>query len=58
MDIQVQPEKKDSTEVKLRLNGGNVDDRTGKWKWDFEELASDEFYITDFGFEFLKACER
>ena len=38
--------------------GGDIDEKTGQWKWDFEELASGEFYITDFGFEFLKACER
>lgn len=44
--------------LEISQYGGNIDDSTGQWKWDFEELASGEFYITDFGFEFLNACER
>lgn len=38
--------------------GGGIDENNGQWKWDFEESRLGEFYITDFGFEFLNACER
>lgn len=44
--------------LEISQYGGDIDESTGQWKWDFEELASGEFYITDFGFEFLNACER
>ncbi|MBL0308946.1 MAG: DUF4393 domain-containing protein [Bacteroidetes bacterium] len=44
--------------LELSQYGGNVDESTGQWKWDVEEVASGDYYITDFGFEFLNACER
>jgi hypothetical protein len=44
--------------IEISQYGGDIDESTGQWKWDFEELASGEFYITDFGSEFLNACER
>lgn len=44
--------------LEISQYGGDIDESTGQWKWEFEELASGEFYITDFGFEFLNACER
>jgi Abortive infection alpha len=44
--------------LEISQYGGDIDESTGQWKWDFEELASGEYYITDFGFEFLNACER
>ena len=44
--------------LEIHQYGGNSDEETGQWKWDFEEMASGEFYITDFGFEFLNACKR
>lgn len=44
--------------LEISQYGGDIDASTGQWKWDFEELASGEFYITDFGIEFLNACER
>ena len=44
--------------LEISQYGGNPDESSGQWKWNFEELSSGEFYITDFGFEFLNACER
>lgn len=44
--------------LEISQYGGDIDESTGQWKWDFEEVASGVYYITDFGFEFLKACER
>lgn len=44
--------------LKLSQYGGDTDYSTGQWRWDIEEESSGEFYITDFGYEFLKACER
>lgn len=44
--------------IEISQYGGDFDNSNGQWKWDFEEISSGEFYITDFGFEFLNACTR
>jgi hypothetical protein len=44
--------------LELIQYGGQPDDNNGQWKWDIDEDSSGIFYITDFGYEFLRACER
>lgn len=43
---------------KFSQHGGDIDYGTGQWRWDIEEIATDEYYITDFGQEFLNACGK
>jgi len=45
-------------QLEMAQYGGSHDEENGEWKWDIEESGCGTYYITSFGHEFLKACDR
>jgi len=44
--------------LEITQHGGDIDYDNGQWKWDLAEESSGEYFLTDFGYKFLEACER
>lgn len=44
--------------LELSQYSGDHDRSNGQYKWNIEEVNSDDYYLTKFGTEFLHACER
>jgi hypothetical protein len=45
-----------SEDLKIQVGAGEYDE-DGNWQQDVDNLSSDKYYLTTFGYEFLDACE-